>query len=219
MTPRDDGDREPLSIAPSREGVARLFAIQAERAGARIGSLAVAREGDDGTVAGTARETLRRRLGRASRSTPTATSTPACSGAGRWATSTEQSIREIWTGSAGLREVRELTAEAKGVVDAHGPAGPLLNFCPGPADTRTGDPAAGLPRRRDAAPERRTLLDREVPWTQEKKDSRDTAARSSILAPSSGPTTRSVPGGRTPGLPLAGGDGAQTAAMASSGSR
>jgi hypothetical protein len=52
----------------------------------------------------------------------------------------EQSIREIWTGSAGLREVRELTAQAKDVVAAWGPAGPLLNFCPGAAATRTGDP-------------------------------------------------------------------------------
>jgi hypothetical protein len=56
-----------------------------------------------------------------------------------------QSLREIWAGSAGLREVRELTARAKQVVDAQGPAGPLMSFCPGSAATRTGDPLEVYP--------------------------------------------------------------------------
>ncbi|HYG61391.1 MAG TPA: radical SAM protein, partial [Thermoanaerobaculia bacterium] len=32
VTPRDDGDAEPLSVSPSREGVARLFALLKARA-------------------------------------------------------------------------------------------------------------------------------------------------------------------------------------------
>ena len=38
----------------------------------------------------------------------------------------QQSIGEIWTTSAGLRQVRELTTQAKGLVDSYGPAGALL---------------------------------------------------------------------------------------------
>src|SRR6185503_6358743 len=53
-TPRDDGDREPQEVAPSREGVLRLFRLQFERgraaAGGPGGSVEVARGGDDGTV-------------------------------------------------------------------------------------------------------------------------------------------------------------------------
>jgi hypothetical protein len=73
----------------------------------------------------------------------------------------ERPIREIWTGSPGLREVRELTVEAKRRVDAYGPAGGFLNFCPGSAATRTGDPLGIYP---DAV--RRMELMEEVVGTQ-----------------------------------------------------
>jgi MoaA/NifB/PqqE/SkfB family radical SAM enzyme len=51
-----------------------------------------------------------------------------------------QSIREIWAASAGLAEVRELTVEAKRMVDGYGDAGSLLAFCPGNAAALSGDP-------------------------------------------------------------------------------
>ena len=57
----------------------------------------------------------------------------------------ERSIREIWTGSAGLAEVRGLTTDAKRMVDGYGPAGHLLNFCPGSAAAHGGDPLAVYP--------------------------------------------------------------------------
>jgi MoaA/NifB/PqqE/SkfB family radical SAM enzyme len=50
----------------------------------------------------------------------------------------EKSLREIWQGSAGLAEVRELTARALHVVGAHGPRASLLNFCPGMAAVHSG---------------------------------------------------------------------------------
>ena len=52
VSPRDDGDRGPLVLAPTREGVRRLFALQAERALAAAGAagLSIARGADDGTL-------------------------------------------------------------------------------------------------------------------------------------------------------------------------
>lgn len=139
VTPRDDGDVEPLSISPSRQGIERLFALQAERARSGAGAVSVAREGDEEIVP----VPLEKHCGAGSAGIavdPYGNVYPCV----QWRRSVgslhEQSIREIWTGSAGLREVRELTAQAKDVVAAWGPAGPLLNFCPGAAATRTGDP-------------------------------------------------------------------------------
>jgi MoaA/NifB/PqqE/SkfB family radical SAM enzyme len=64
----------------------------------------------------------------------------------------ERSLTEIWLGSRGLDEVRQLTVAAKGAVDASGPGGMLLNFCPGTAQSVTGDPLKiyeGAEQRRD----------------------------------------------------------------------
>jgi MoaA/NifB/PqqE/SkfB family radical SAM enzyme len=140
VTPRDDGDREPLSIAPSREGMRRLFALQAERArAAGGGDLTVARGADDGTLptpgekhcgAGSAGVAV----------DPFGNVYPCVQWRKPVGNLHRQSIREIWTGSAGLDEARRLTAEAKRVVEGYGPSGGLLNFCPGTAATRTGDP-------------------------------------------------------------------------------
>ena len=154
VTPRDDGDVEPLSIAPSRQGLERLFALQAERARSGASAVSVVREGDEEMVPrpmGISPSPSERERGMGS---------PKHCGAGsagiavdpygnvypcvQWRRPVgslhEQSIREIWAGSTSLREVRKLTAQAREVVDAWGPAGPLLNFCPGSAATRTGDP-------------------------------------------------------------------------------
>jgi mycofactocin biosynthetic radical S-adenosylmethionine protein MftC len=139
VTPRDDGNVEPLSIAPSRQGLERLFALQAERARRGAGAVSVAREGDEGVVP----VPLEKHCGAGSAGIavdPYGNVYPCVQWRRPVGSLHEQSIREIWTGSAGLREVRELTAQAKEVVAAWGPAGPLLNFCPGAAATRTGDP-------------------------------------------------------------------------------
>ena len=78
----------------------------------------------------------------------------------------ERSIREIWERSAGLAEVRELTVEAKRVVDGYGAEGAFLNFCPGNAETLTGDPLAvydGAVRRLEMAREVRQAEERRRP--------------------------------------------------------
>jgi MoaA/NifB/PqqE/SkfB family radical SAM enzyme len=66
----------------------------------------------------------------------------------------ERTLTEIWLDSRGLDEVRGLTVAAKGAVEASGPGGMLLNFCPGMAQSLTGDPL----RIYDGAEQRRELL-------------------------------------------------------------
>lgn len=152
VTPRDDGDREPLSISPSRAGVARLFALQAERARALSagataegsGALAVAKGGDDGTLPATAGK----HCGAGSAGIavdPYGNVYPCVQWRRPVGNLHRQSIREIWSGSAALREVRELTTRAKNLVDSYGPAGALMSFCPGSAATREGDPLQVYP--------------------------------------------------------------------------
>jgi MoaA/NifB/PqqE/SkfB family radical SAM enzyme len=152
VTPRDDGGREPLAISPSRAGVARLFALQAARARALSagevagagGALHVAKGGDDGTLPATAEK----HCGAGSAGIavdPYGNVYPCVQWRRPVGNLHQQSIGEIWTSSAGLREVRELTTRAKHVVDAYGPAGGLMSFCPGSAVMRTGDPLQVYP--------------------------------------------------------------------------
>jgi radical SAM protein with 4Fe4S-binding SPASM domain len=68
----------------------------------------------------------------------------------------ERRISEIWSGSSGLQEIRDLTTAAKGMVEGYGPAGPFLNFCPGNADAHSGNPLGVYPsalRRMDVTEE------------------------------------------------------------------
>ncbi|RPH54394.1 radical SAM protein [bacterium] len=142
VTPRDDGDRAPLAVAPSREGVKRLFELQFERgraAGGEAAPVEVARGGDDGTVP----VPLHKHCGAGSAGIavdPYGNVYPCVQWRRPVGNLHRQRIGEIWRESAGLREVRELTVEAKGVVDGYGPGGALLNFCPGTAAASGGDP-------------------------------------------------------------------------------
>ncbi|HEX6864340.1 MAG TPA: radical SAM protein [Thermoanaerobaculia bacterium] len=133
VTPRDDGDREPLSVAASREGVRRLFALQMAR------SVAVDHGPDDGVVP----VPTEKHCGAGSAGIavdPFGNVYPCVQWRRPVGNLHRQPIREIWTGSEGLREVREITAGAKRMVEGYGPSGAFLNFCPGSAATRTGDP-------------------------------------------------------------------------------
>lgn len=124
VTPRDDGDRTPLEIAASREGLKRLYS--------RGRGAAIQRQGD--------------------REVAPATSTKHC-GAGSSAVAVdpfgnvypcvqwrrpvgnlhEASIRDIWSGNRTLESIRELNAEVKTTVSAS-------SFCPGLAEMLTGSP-------------------------------------------------------------------------------
>src|SRR4051812_49806679 len=118
VTPRDDGGREPLAISPSRAGVARMFALQAARSRSSAGeALAVAKGGDDGTLPAA----VEKHCGAGSAGVavdPYGNVYPCVQWRRPVGNLHQQSIREIWTGSAGLREVRDLTTRAKGLVDS-----------------------------------------------------------------------------------------------------
>ncbi len=146
VKPRDDGDTEPLSIGASREALMRLFRLQAERVAA------AQRSGAEGPGATTNREgdelvsppvSVEKHCGAGSTAIavdPYGNVYPCV----QWRRSVgnlhEKSIKEIWFGSADLDDIRQLTVEAKQMVDGHGPAGKLMRFCPGLAELKTGNP-------------------------------------------------------------------------------
>ncbi len=155
VTPRDDGDREPQSISPSRAGVRRLFellaaraeAARAQAAGAGMGEtpqapamapVQAARLADDGLAPAAAAK----HCGAGSSGIavdPYGNVYPCVQWRRPVGNLHERSIRDIWTGSTGLADVRALTVAAKKMVDGFGPAGQLLNFCPGNAAAWSGD--------------------------------------------------------------------------------
>lgn len=126
VTPRDDGDRTPLDIAPTAEGIHDLMRVESERF----------REVPESAPA------------------PAATTIKHC-GAGsagiaidpygniypcvQWRRSVanlhDVRIHEIW--EHGFDDIRRENADVAGVVAAH-PNGKLLNFCPGLAEMLTG---------------------------------------------------------------------------------
>jgi mycofactocin biosynthetic radical S-adenosylmethionine protein MftC len=166
VSPRDDGDREPQSVSPSRAGVRRLFELLAERAAAaRARQAGPGEEGDAGEHRGHREQgepgagALPVQVARLADDGLTPAAAEKHCGAGssgiavdpygnvypcvQWRRPVgnlhEQSIRHIWAGSSGLADVRSLTVAAKKMVDGFGPAGQLLNFCPGNAAAWSGD--------------------------------------------------------------------------------
>lgn len=144
VSPRDDGDKSVCSISASREGIRRLFQLQARRA-------ADARKQPQGGD--------RSEVGRSTDETMPAGSDKHCGAAAsgiavdpfgnvypcvqwRWPAGNlhETSIKEIWSGSRTLAEVRSLSVEAKKLVESYGDKGPMLRLCPGLAWASTGNP-------------------------------------------------------------------------------
>jgi AdoMet-dependent heme synthase len=156
VTPRDDGDTSPLAVTASRQGVLRLFAVQEERARAAGGGpeapavapgskgLTVALGGDEGATP----VPVSKHCGAGSSGIavdPFGNVYPCVQWRKPLGSLHRQSLREIWGGSPALGEVRRTTEQAKRMVDSYGETGPLLNFCPGTAATRTGDPLEVYP--------------------------------------------------------------------------
>jgi MoaA/NifB/PqqE/SkfB family radical SAM enzyme len=146
VTPRDDGDRAPLAITASREGLLRLFRAEFAR-----GQKAAAASGSHD----------------ADRSLPVPVDKHCGAGSSgiavdpygnvypcvQWRKPAgnlhEQTLPEIWSGSAALGEARQTTADVKRRLSARSDAA-LLNFCPGLAAALSGKPFevyAGAERR------------------------------------------------------------------------
>lgn len=158
VSPRDDGDLSPLDIAPSREGKRRLYRLLDERARRAAGrrappaALPVGRPADEDLPtpvdkscgAGSSGLTV----------DPYGNVLPCVQWRRAVGNLHRRPIREIWERSTELGRIRRLTVEAKKVVDAHGPSGRLMDFCPGMAEAATGSPLAVY----GAAEEQRQLL-------------------------------------------------------------
>lgn len=155
VTPRDDGDRGPLDVSASREGVLRLFRLQFARGRAADGVPAeVARGGDDGTVP----TPVDKHCGAGSSGLaidPYGNVFPCVQWRRPVGNLHDQPLREIWQGSAGLAEVRDLTVRVKEGLAGEGPGAHLLNFCPGSAAAHSGSPLRIYP----AAVQRREILE------------------------------------------------------------
>jgi radical SAM protein with 4Fe4S-binding SPASM domain len=157
VTPRDDGDREPLQVAPSREGVLRLFRLQAGRGRAAHGPgvETEVRDTDRGLPVSAGKHCGAGSAGLAI--DPYGNVYPCVQWRRPVGNLHERSLREIWQGSAGLEEVRELTVRARELMDAQGPRASLLNFCPGMAAVHSaGDPLRIYP----SAVQRKDLLEK-----------------------------------------------------------
>jgi AdoMet-dependent heme synthase len=128
VSPRDDGDRTPLNVAPTDEGIRALMRVEDE---------------------------LRSKLPEMPEPAPASAPSAKHCGAGsaaiavdpygnvypcvQWrravANLHERAMPDIWADAFG--GIRSEAEEAKRVVSAH-PNGPLLNFCPGLAEVLTG---------------------------------------------------------------------------------
>jgi MoaA/NifB/PqqE/SkfB family radical SAM enzyme len=135
VSPRDDGDRGPLQLSPSREGRLRLFQALLDRR--QEGSLRREAESvevpvptDKNCGAGSSTLTI----------DPVGNVLPCVQWRRPVGNLHERSIREIWEGSLELARARRTTREAKAVVDSYGPEGRFMGFCPALAELRTGDP-------------------------------------------------------------------------------
>ncbi len=129
------GRRQP------RGDAGRLFRLQLERARLAEGNRTseVARGGDDGTVPAPAGK----HCGAGSSGIavdPYGNVYPCVQWRRPVGNLHQQAIREIWRGSAGLRGGARPHGRVKDEIEAQGPGGHLLNFCPGSAAAHTGSP-------------------------------------------------------------------------------
>ena len=147
VTPRDDGDRTPLSISASPEGLRRLVEVQAARTSrARpAASQAPVLEGEADEHLPVAPD---KHCGAGSSGIavdPFGNVYPCVQWRRPVGNLHDKSIKEIWAGSPDLEDIRRLTVEAKKLVDGQGERGRLLSFCPGAALVNTGSPVKLYP--------------------------------------------------------------------------
>jgi len=146
VSPKDNGDQSPLDIAPSLPGRARLFRLLAERSeqaasrdhaaasgeASRQGDIEVPAAVGKNCGAGVSGVTI----------DPYGNVLPCVQWRRPLGNRHTQSIAAIWSGSAALGAVREINTAASRMVEALGPRGRLMAFCPGLAELLTGDPLA-----------------------------------------------------------------------------
>jgi MoaA/NifB/PqqE/SkfB family radical SAM enzyme len=135
VSPRDDGDRTPLNVAPTADGIRALIAVQDERAAQFVAEPAPlpAPPKQSATPVKVTKHCGAGSSGIAI--DPYGNIYPCVQWRRSVANLHETRVSAIW-GTA-FDEFRRETEEAAGVVAAH-PHGKLLNFCPGLAEVLTG---------------------------------------------------------------------------------
>lgn len=152
VTPRDDGDKSPLNIAASDEGIRNLYRVMLDRsrAAGRSGTTLEAHfdhmkpvDTDHHCGAGSSAIAVN----------PFGEVYPCVQFRRSIGNLQEQSIVDIWRDSPVLAEIRDITKQVKLTVDGEG----IVRHCPGAAHAAAGDPLAIHPASRA-----RTRLMREI---------------------------------------------------------
>ena len=165
VTRKDDGDRAPLSLRASRDGIARLYAFQLERSRAESANDSgegsansvptIVRQGDAiaPPATGAAGSVSGKFCGAGSANVcvdPYGNVYPCVQWRRPVGNLHQDSLAEIWANSPGLAAVRETEKDIARRMAGEEPH--LMSFCPGQAELETGDPAgiyAGAAERRE----------------------------------------------------------------------
>ncbi|MCA9529105.1 MAG: radical SAM protein [Myxococcales bacterium] len=149
VSPRDDGDRSPLALSPTVDGMQALAALQSERAERLRRERPELFEPVKGKAAERMGATPTKHCGAGSSNVtidPYGNVLPCVEWRRPVGNLHERRLRDLWiAGSPELDKVRASTRAAKERVKALGPAGAAMNFCPGNAFTHSGDPLALYP--------------------------------------------------------------------------
>jgi radical SAM protein with 4Fe4S-binding SPASM domain len=140
VTPRDNGDKSPLDLSASEEGIRKLFRLRAARAprNGTDGTPEVQRLTDDGMPTPNDKQ-----CGAASSGIavdPFGNVYPCVQWRRVLGNLHDASIKNIWEASTAISEVRSITAEAKKFYDSQSVEMPLVRFCVGCALLSTGNP-------------------------------------------------------------------------------
>lgn len=147
VKPRDDGDRSTIDLMASPAAKARLTSLIRERGAARLAHdapppLVDTRASAEARRVQTAGSDKHCAAGAAHITVDPVGGVLPCV---QWRVTVgnvRQGLRAIFDQSEALAEVRETTRAVKRMVDAHGDAGQMMNFCPGAAHVYSGDPLA-----------------------------------------------------------------------------
>ena len=160
VSPRDDGDLGPLSLTASPAAIQNHLTILKTRA-ANLKTKAETPTRSPAEERRTAFEGTDKHCGAGSSNIavdPYGNVLPCVQWRSPVGNLHDLSLKEIWSHAAGLDEAREITTEARTMIDALREPGQLMNFCPGAAHAHHGDPLALYPaakhRMNDAARDR-----------------------------------------------------------------
>lgn len=169
VTPRDDGDREPLSIAPSQEGIQALFRFQLRRSS---GESETDDRADDRTV--TQKSGGGRHCG-AGASTiavdPYGTVYPCVQWRRAIGSLHNDGIVVIWKDNETLAAIRRENERAAETLNELGKNSQMAAFCPGLAHNLTGSPTVIYPQARL----------RQRLWSRVKSDQHDESSHSDSI--------------------------------------